>query len=71
MKISTRSAQLLRIQECFDFLWYVYRKELKSGEFNRIKELRRGFFHGESLTEAQEQYIFSLVDNYKNRSKQL
>lgn len=69
MKININSANDKRIRECFDLLLYVCRKELNPDEFSFVQSLRKRYNERGSLTERQEQDIFSMADYYKKKKQ--
>jgi len=69
MRINTRAAQDKRIRECFDFLYYICRKELKPDEFMTVKNLRESFYKHGSLSDEQEQCLFAMAETYKQKQQ--
>lgn len=67
LKINTIAANDKRIREAFDLLFYVCRNELTANEFEFIKGMRKCFFERGSLSEKQEQCLFSMAEAYKQK----
>lgn len=66
-KLNTIAANDKRIREAFDLLFYVCRKELTPDEFEFVKGLRKHFFERGSLSEKQEQCLFTMAEVFKQK----